>query len=135
CNATAVQTGAIAIIALLCAQNLGIAARAGGLSAAMVVVMAALLIVGVTAANAAGVRWGAGIQNVTVAAKLLTLLMITGLAFFMAGDRAAVVGGSGGAAISSNRVVLLFAAIVPCLFAYGGWEHAVVIGGEVREAR
>src|SRR5439155_16280036 len=76
CNATAVQTGAIAIIALLCGQNLAIAAGYPQLASGVGVTVAALLIIAVTIANGLGVRWGARIQNMTVAAKLLTLLAI-----------------------------------------------------------
>lgn len=139
CNATAVQTGAIAIIALICAQNLAIAFAGGELPSRFAVVAAAALIGGVTLANAWGVRWGAGIQNLTVAAKLATLAAVTLVAAAFApaaaGPAAVIAAVGGGAAVSSSPLVLLFAAIVPSFFAYGGWQHALWIAGEVREPR
>lgn len=142
CNATAVQTGAIAIIALLCAQHLLIAVGATAPGPAAVNGLALLLIGVVTFANVWGVRWGSGIQNLTVAAKLATLAAIVLLAVAWgppgapAGPAAesapaAPAGPSGGGALA----LLLFTAVVPSFFAYGGWQHALWIAGEIREPR
>lgn len=135
CNATAVQAGAIAIIALLCAQNLSIAAAGAAPAAPATMTLAGTLIAGVTLANVAGVRWGAGIQNLTVAAKLATLMAVT-LAAAVSGsapDGAGTGVPSPSPGIGQNVLVLLFAAIVPSFFAYGGWQHALWMAGEVRD--
>ena len=136
CNATAIQTGAIAIIAIVCAQNLGIAA--GGLLAGpMLTVVAVVLILGLLIANVLGVRWGARIQNLTVVAKVATLLTVTVLA--------AVLGAGGGPVTEANDTVsgvvragvvgAIFAGLVPALFSFGGWQHALWMAGEVRRPR
>jgi len=136
CNATAIQTGAIAIIAVVCAQNLGIAAG-GSLDGGMLTVVAVVLILCLLTANALGVRWGARIQNLTVVAKVATLLTVTVLA--------AVLGSGGGAVDQANGVVsgvvragvvgAIFAGLVPALFSFGGWQHALWMAGEVRRPR
>jgi APA family basic amino acid/polyamine antiporter len=137
CNATAIQTGAIAIIAIICAQNLGIAAG-GSLAGPMLTVVAAVLILGLVAANALGVRWGARIQNLTVLAKVATLLTVTVLAAVLGSG-----GEAGGAPIDevdlavsgvvrAGVVGAIFAGLVPTLFSFGGWQHALWMAGEVR---
>ncbi len=150
CNATATQAGAIAIIALLCTQNLSVAVLGELPGSGASVATSALLIVLVTVANAVGVRWGSGIQNLTVAAKLLTLLLIVVLALTFASPAGSAAAGAAGGALPSGEaqapggaaggtgagvIVLLFAAIVPSFFAYGGWQHALWIAGEVRDPR
>ena len=132
CNATAIQAGAIAIIAIVCAQNLGIAAG-GTLSGLALTVAAALLIAGLIMANALGVRWGSGIQNVTAFAKVATLVAVTVVA--AAFGSADPTGGASGIAATPVRLGFLgaiFAALVPVLFSFGGWQQALWIAGEVR---
>src|SRR5262245_31393570 len=73
CNLTAVQAGAVAIIAILCAQHLGVALHAAEPSAGWVMSIATLLTWLLVLANVVGVRSGAGLQNTTVVLKLLTL--------------------------------------------------------------
>ena len=133
CNATAIQAGAIAIIAIVCAQNLGIAGG-GSLTGPMLTVVAVVLILGLLTANALGVRWGARIQNLTVAAKVATLLTVTVLAV--------VLGAGGGpvdeaddavsGVVRAGVVGAIFAGLVPALFSFGGWQHALWMAGEVR---
>ena len=80
CNATAIQPGAIGIIAIICAQNLAVAAGQPPLAPQPLLALAILLIVALTAANIIGVRWGSRIQNLTVYCKVLTLCTIAVLA-------------------------------------------------------
>lgn len=136
CNATAIQGGSIGIIALVCAFNLLEAVghgSAAGLADGSVLRLAVGLILAVTVANLLGIRWGSRIQNLTVAAKLAALLAVVGLALWAplpspappAAPPAPSLGPAGG----------LLAALVPCLFAYGGWQQALWVSGEVKEPR
>ncbi len=131
CNATAVQAGAIAIIALICAQNLGMATTGHVPGSGVQLVLSTLLIVGLTGANILGVKWGGAIQNITVYAKVAALLMITALAVFL-GDPPEPEPVLTSDSSSGSAVALFFAALVPTLFSFGGWQHALWIGGEVR---
>lgn len=150
CNATAVQAGAIAIIALICANHLAVALGGAELSARGAVLAATALIAAVTAANGIGVRFGAGIQNTTVVIKVAALLAVTLVAVGYAGVaspdaapgapvesvvQAAGDPGAQAASAAAPVLVLLFSAIVPSFFSYGGWQHALWIAGEVREPR
>jgi APA family basic amino acid/polyamine antiporter len=135
CNSTAIVAGGVAIISMVCAENLA-ALVAGSVPAAPVVAgLAVVLIALLAAANFIGVRWGAAIQNVTVFAKVAALALIALLAAF-AGRSA---GDASAAAQTTNAatpwIALLFAGLVPALFAYGGWQHVLWMGGEVKDPR
>lgn len=148
CNATAIQGGAIGVIALVCANNI-VALLDGGVGGTAVTVpMALVLIALLTAANVVGVKWGSRVQNFTVVAKIAAILCIVALAVFGpigggAGASGAGAGGAGslfGAAGTARATALpgyqgVLAALVPAFFAYGGWQHSLWISGEVREPR
>ncbi|MEP0846623.1 MAG: amino acid permease [Phycisphaerae bacterium] len=144
CNATAIQGGAIAIIAIVCAQNLGVVAGREPLAGVPLLLVASLLIALVTAANVLGVRWGAAVQNLTVVAKVAALAAIILLGALAARSGASEPGTAAAAPETANgadatagfaSVAILFAAIVPSFFSYGGWQHALWIAGEVRDPR
>jgi APA family basic amino acid/polyamine antiporter len=133
CNCTAVQTGAIAIIALVCAQNAALALVGRALSPLGTAFAAAAIITALSIANAIGVRWGARIQNVTVAAKLLTLAAVAGVAAALDAPTPPAPDPSPTAGPGMGGVVAAIAAgLVPALFSFGGWQQALWMGGEVR---
>ena len=137
CNSTAVQAGATAIIATVCAEHLGTAATGNQPGTVAARGIAALLIAGLMAANIVGVRWGSRVQNATVFAKIATLVLVTLLAAFAAPAVPAAVAtqpeSNGPAGIRLVGAVL--AGLVSVLFTYGGWQHALWIAGEIREPR
>ena len=94
--------------------------------------LAALVLGALTVINALGVRAGAGTQNALMVVKIAAVLAVVVAGFAMAGPHAggaaAATGGSA-AAPAPN----LGAAMVPVLFAYGGWQTAAFLGGEVRD--
>jgi APA family basic amino acid/polyamine antiporter len=133
CNATAIVAAGTAIISIVCAENL--AAVVGGIaSPSRVTTMAVIVLWTAAGANIVGVRWGAAIQNVTVIAKIGTLLLIAALAVFVTPDAAPVAPAMGEPAHGSLGM-RLFAGLVPTLFAYGGWQYALWVGGEVKNPR
>src|SRR5262245_59931174 len=73
CNLTAVQAGAVAIIAIVCAQNLGVALHGGEPSNAWVMGLATLITWALVGVNLIGVRPGARLQAATGIAKRVTL--------------------------------------------------------------
>jgi len=142
CNATAIQAGAIAIIAMICVEHAGDAVS-GAAPGGWALVGLSMGLVGLLAgANVIGVRFGSGIQNLTVVAKVLTLVAI-GLAAAVLGGEGSEVGAAaaqadeaaGGASGERALILVLFAAVVPAFFSYGGWQHALWIAGEVRQPR
>jgi APA family basic amino acid/polyamine antiporter len=128
CNATAIQGGAIGIIAIVCVRNLGAAAGTGELGGPATLSLATVAIVGLAVANAVGVRWGARVQNVTVVCKVATLVALAALAALLPG-RPDVPPPAGTVAPGWTAVL---PALVPALFAFGGWQHALWISGEVK---
>jgi APA family basic amino acid/polyamine antiporter len=135
CNATAIQAGAIAVIAVICAKHLGVAVGHEITSTFALTLSSAGLIVGLTAANALGVRWGSRIQNLTVYAKVLTLIVVTILAMMTDAPVTEVVASEITEQSDSGRspIVLIFAALVPAFFAFGGWQSALWMAGEIRQ--
>jgi APA family basic amino acid/polyamine antiporter len=128
CNLTAIQSGSIAIIAWYCAQNFAAAAGAT-LSPGVNLAAAVVLIAGLSAANIVGVRAGAGVQNVTVVSKLLTLVAIVAIAVVYPGEPPV----AAGTPVSGETGLALLAGLLPAMFAYGGWQQALWMGGEVKD--
>jgi APA family basic amino acid/polyamine antiporter len=138
CNATAIQAGVIGIIALICIQNLAVAIGAPPLSVPAHIACCLGLITVLAGANILGVRAGSTLQNITVAAKLLTLLAIAAIAFLFAPDSAhpSATGGSPASALPTpapNPATAILLALIPIMFTYGGWQHALWISGEVKD--
>ncbi len=133
CNATAIVAAGTAIISIVCAEN--IAAFAGGsLGASAVTLLSVAVLVAAAGANILGVRWGAAIQNTTVVAKIAALLLIAALALFVA--RGVTPPPATTTAPEGTPLGMrLFAGLVPTLFAYGGWQYALWVGGEVKNPR
>jgi APA family basic amino acid/polyamine antiporter len=78
--------------------------------------------------NAAGVKPGARVLNVFVVLKVAALAVLVGAGFFfdtpaewMVASRAA----------SESTVLAFGAALVPILFAYGGWQNANYVAEEI----
>ncbi len=98
-------------------------------------VLAALVLGALTVINALGVRAGAGTQNALMLLKIAAILAVVVAGFAVAGAHAgggpAAAGGSTAAA--PPPAPNFGAAMVPVLFAYGGWQTAAFLGGEVRD--
>lgn len=133
CVQTAVLPGSAALIALVTAFNLSLAVHGVPPDWEQGTPMAAALVVGVALANAAGVRAGAGIQNVTVVSKVLTLLAIAALALFV-GAPAPVATAPSAMDTTAAAGSSLFVALLPAMFSYGGWQQGLWMGGEVKDA-
>jgi APA family basic amino acid/polyamine antiporter len=132
CNACAIIAGGTAIIAIVCAENLSTAITGMPLSGTAAVVLPAVLLVSVAGANILGVRWGAAIQNITVIAKVGTLLLVAVLAWVVAPHLAPA---APAAAPTSSLAVRLFSGLVPALFAFGGGHYALWVAGEMKNPR
>jgi APA family basic amino acid/polyamine antiporter len=130
CNATAIQAGAIGIIALVCIDNLAVVIHGASLGQWTTLGCAVGLILGIALANAAGLRWGARIQNLTVIAKLATLLAVAAVALISSTAPPPVESTQPG---ELSPIAGIAAALVPVLFAFGGWQQVLWMGGEVRD--
>jgi APA family basic amino acid/polyamine antiporter len=121
-----IQTGGMAAVAITFARYFkevsGVTAREW-----LVAVVALAL---VTAINCLGVRTGSGLQNVLMVLKILAIaaLVVCGLFVGSQGEAA-----SPAPAAAHNTLIGFGGAMVPVLFAYGGWQTVSFIAGEVRE--
>lgn len=95
-----------------------------------VVAAAALLVL--TLINCLGVRWGGTVQNLLMVLKILAIALLVAAGFS--------VGSPGGQPpplldrpVSFDLLLAFGAAMTPVLFAYGGWQTASFVSGEMRD--
>ncbi len=99
----------------------------------------AVLTLGVlTAINCLGVRAGSATQSVLMVSKILAIAALIACGLFL-GGRAARTPAFAGAIldrpVSFDLLTAIGAAMVPVLFAYGGWQTACFLAGEMRDPR
>lgn len=92
---------------------------------------AAAALIGLTAVNALGVRAGKWTTNVLMAAKVGGILALVALAFGRGATPASDFAAAS-PAITTAWPSLMLTALVPILFAYGGWQSCASIAGEIR---
>jgi basic amino acid/polyamine antiporter, APA family len=90
---------------------------------------AAAALIALTAINAVGVRAGKWTTNTLMGAKVLGMLALVALAF---GRGTAPVSHFAVSTSVDFGVSRLFTALVPILFAYGGWQSCANIAGEIK---
>lgn len=132
-----VQTGGMAAVAM----TFAVYARelaGGGLSAEWLAVGALAIL---TVINCFGARAGSSVQSTLMILKIAAIFMLVTVGWLALGaDDSAIASATlaSGAAVdatgSATRPALLAlgAAMVPVIFAYGGWQTASFIGGELR---
>lgn len=103
------------------------------LGAAGVRIAAALALIGLTAVNAAGVRAGKWTNNVLMGAKVLGMLALVALAFGHGASPESHFDPSPSVVFNRASLGLLFTALVPILFAYGGWQSCANIAAEIKD--
>jgi APA family basic amino acid/polyamine antiporter len=120
------QTGGMAAVAMTFA---GYFRELTGTSLTRPLLAVATLLV-LTAINCLGVRAGSNVQSALMVLKILAVavLVVAGTGASAAVSRAVV-------PTSDSTVVALAAAMVPVLFAYGGWQTASFVSGEMRDPR
>lgn len=106
--------------------------------------VAALALAALTIVNCLGVRAGGTVQSFLMVLKILAIVALILCGLFLTGPRStngihALAGGFGPSdiapalATSWSFVTTIGAAMVPVLFAYGGWQTATFVAGEIRE--
>ncbi len=132
-NWLVIQAGALGIVALLLVDHLRIAIAPGVLwSPHARVALAGGLMILFTFVNVLGLRTGKRVQNALIVLKVLSLAFLVMLAWF----------GSGSAAVEplpppSGRSLpsMLAAAMLPVLFATGGWQQGSFVAGAAKHRR
>jgi APA family basic amino acid/polyamine antiporter len=94
--------------------------------------VAALALGVLTIVNCLGVRAGSNVQSALMLTKIAAIALLIGVGLFAAPASPAA---APAASADSGGIVGLATAMVPVLFAYGGWQTASFVSGEMRDAR
>ena len=126
---TIIETGAMAAVAIIFAEYL---LRFIGRDTALALPLAVAALVVVSAVNYIGVKPGSRVLNLFVVLKVAALAVIIGIGLLMPAGAAGWLGHTrvmDGA--SSSTLIAFGAALIPILFAYGGWQNANYIAEEI----
>ena len=126
-----VQTGGMAAVAVTFARYLLELTRAPVPDW----VVATLALAALTAINCLGVRAGSALQSALMVMKIAVIAAVVACGALLAGGPPAATRGVLDRPVSLDLVTSIGAAMVPVLFAYGGWQTANFVADEVREPR
>src|SRR5215203_3221692 len=99
-------------------------------------VTAALTLGVLTLVNCLGVRAGSNVQSLLMVLKILAVAALVACGLFaVAGPHALTGGPLLDRPVSTGLVAALGAALTPVMFAYGGWQTASFVSGEMRDPR
>lgn len=131
-NWLVIQAGALGVVALVCIEHVERAIRgAPVLTPAERVGFATAAIVAFTLTNLLGLRVGKLVQNALTTVKVLALLGLCGVAVAAAPTDAAAAAAERAGSWPSR----LAAAMLPVLFAIGGWQQGSFLAGAARRPR
>jgi APA family basic amino acid/polyamine antiporter len=130
-----IQTGGMAAVALIFANHffelMGVATSEFN---AALLGSAALAVL--TAINCVGVRAGTATQNLFMILKLVAIAALVIVGLTVSHPTGAAPAAPQLAAITTWQMLIAFgAALIPAQFAYGGWQTACFVAGEVREPK
>ncbi len=100
--------------------------------------VAILALASLTVINCLGVRAGSSVQSSLMVLKIIAISALILCGLFLAGPQSASAVAPAGfldRPVSFNLLTAIGAAMVPVLFAYGGWQTASFVSGEIREPR
>ena len=95
-------------------------------------VVAAVALISLTAVNVVGVRAGSRTNTLLMAAKVAGMLALVALAFSRGLHPASRFDASPAAVFRGASLHIVLTALVPILFAYGGWQSCANIAAEIK---
>lgn len=125
-----VNTGGIAAVAVTFASYVCSLAAWPGRAVAPLAVAAIMLLSGI---NYRGIRPGSMTVNIFSLLRLLALALLIGAGILIRGPAAPTASSPAPPPMPAGMLSALGAALIPVLFAYGGWQHANHIAGEIRD--
>ena len=130
-----IQTGGMAAVALIFANHLfELFGRTANEFQAALLGSAALALL--TVINCFGVRAGSVTQNIFMILKLIAIAALVIFGLMISGPAKSQTVAIGRASATTWQSLIAFgAALIPAQFAYGGWQTACFVAGEVREPR
>ncbi len=126
-----INGGSLAAVSILFASYVDGALLPIGAAGIRVAAAAALVVL--TAVNAAGVRAGKWTNNVLMAVKVAGMLALVALAFSRGAPAASRFDVSPSTVFQGSSLGMVLTALVPILFAYGGWQSCANIAAEIKE--
>ena len=96
--------------------------------------LAALVLATLTIINCLGVRAGSTVQSILMVLKILAIAMLVVCGFLFT-TRSANTSGFVYSPPPLDALTAFGAAMVPVIFAYGGWQTATFVAGEIKEPR
>jgi APA family basic amino acid/polyamine antiporter len=126
-----INGGSLAAVAILFASYVDRSFVPLGPNGVRVLAAAALLVL--TAVNVVGVRAGKWTNNTLMAAKVLGMLALVALAFGRGAPAASRFDLSPSHVFGHLSLSLTLTALVPILFAYGGWQSCANIAAEIKD--
>ncbi len=125
------QTGGMAAVAITFSRYFlevtGLAARDWTIAVAALALL--------TLINCLGVRAGSGVQNGLMVLKLVALAALVLGGLFFTGSPRGLNGPILDRPVSLGLLTAIGAAMTPVMFAYGGWQTASFVAGEMRDPR
>jgi basic amino acid/polyamine antiporter, APA family len=95
-------------------------------------VIAVGIITVLTVINCLGVRTGSNVQSALMVTKLLAIVFLVGAGWILVHPAGTPVTDANATPVASGGWQGLAAAMVPVMFAYGGWQTASFISGEMK---
>ncbi len=120
------QTGGMAAVAVTFANYFRELTGVGTSSAVLAVLALAVL----TVVNCFGVRWGSNVQSALMVTKIAAVLALVTIGFLAPSAPAATTAVAPGG--DKPVWIAIAAAMVPVLFAYGGWQTSSFVSGELK---
>ncbi|PYR95128.1 MAG: amino acid permease [Acidobacteria bacterium] len=127
-----IESGAIAAVAITFATY---ALHMAGASDAARVPLAIAALVVLSVVNYLGVKPGSRVLNVLVLLKVAALAILIGAGFLVAAHSTWLQEVRAASAATPSTIVAFGAALVPILFAYGGWQNANYVAEEIEDPR
>ena len=125
-----IQTGGMAAVAVTFARYFVELAHVPISSA----FLAAIVLATLTIINCLGVRAGSTVQSILMVLKIVAIAMLVVCGFLFA-SRSTNPAGLLDRPVSVDLITAFGAALVPVVFAYGGWQTSTFIAGEIKEPR
>jgi APA family basic amino acid/polyamine antiporter len=126
-----INGGSLAAVAILFATYVDRSFVALGPAGIRIAAAAALL--ALTAVNVVGIRAGTSTNNVLMAAKVTGMVTLVALAFVHGATPASGFEQGAASLAQGTSIHQLLTALVPILFAYGGWQSCANIAGEIKD--
>ncbi len=127
-----VQSGGMAAVALIFARYAN--QLVGGTAPEWTLAMAALAVL--TLVNCLGVALGSAVQSFLMVLKIGAIAVLVACGFLLVPAATAAAAAAPAPPLARGDLLIAFgAAMAPVLFAYGGWQTASFVSGELRDPR